>query len=210
MASEATAYFGFLTVTENPRCGLIGGYLVLNHAGRPVEFHCTSPIRPNRAQEILYGATLEAFLYGEQIAQTLINRAKIKPVVVISDMPQVLAAQEFVKTPLVFIAKSQKRSGDQENKFKIVPQEDSSEENNDENPKISTPSISEMLTCVSGINMSRWSEQKVGRRQLAVPELSTCPATETIAALELVTHAIDLAEPFERICLAVEEAQKAA
>ena len=44
---------GFLTVVEHPQYGLFGGYLVLNLAGRPLEFHCTAPIKPNRAQEIL-------------------------------------------------------------------------------------------------------------------------------------------------------------
>ncbi|MDR1492524.1 MAG: hypothetical protein LBT05_07370 [Planctomycetaceae bacterium] len=211
MVSETTLYFGFLTVAENSRCGLIGGYLVLNHAGRPVEFHCTSPVRANRAQEILYGATLEAFLYGEQIAQTLVNRAKTKPVVVLSDMPQVLAAQEFIEMPLVFIEPSSQDSSDLKNKFKIVSETplpiDFSKKNDGENQK---KSISEILASVSGINTSRWSEQKIGRYRLAAPELSAHSAAETVAALETVSHAIDLAEPFERICLAVEEAQRAA
>ena len=48
------------------------GYLAaissLNLAGRPLEFHCTAPIKPNPAQQILYGPTLESFLYGEQSA----------------------------------------------------------------------------------------------------------------------------------------------
>ena len=46
---------GFLTVLEHPQHGLFGGYLLLNLAGRPVEFHCTAPVKPNRAQQILYG-----------------------------------------------------------------------------------------------------------------------------------------------------------
>ena len=58
---------GFLTVVEHPEFGLFGGYLLLNWAGRPLEFHCTAPLKPNRAQEILYGPTLEPFLYGEQM-----------------------------------------------------------------------------------------------------------------------------------------------
>ncbi len=68
--------WGFLTVVEHPQYGLFGGYLILNTAGRPLEFHCTAPIKPNRAQEILYGPTLESFLYGEQIGQTLISQGE--------------------------------------------------------------------------------------------------------------------------------------
>ena len=60
---------GFLTVLEHSQHGLMGGYLVLNISGRPLEFHCTAPIKPNRAQQILYGPTLEPYLFGEQIGQ---------------------------------------------------------------------------------------------------------------------------------------------
>ncbi|MBL9124077.1 MAG: hypothetical protein JNG90_10630, partial [Planctomycetaceae bacterium] len=45
---------GFLTVVEHEQLGLIGGYLLLNLSGRPLEFHCTAPLKPNRAQQILY------------------------------------------------------------------------------------------------------------------------------------------------------------
>ena len=51
---------GFLTVTRDLEQGLFGGYLLLNALGRPLEFHCTAPVRPNRAQEILYGPTLDS------------------------------------------------------------------------------------------------------------------------------------------------------
>ena len=56
---------GFLTVTEHAEHGLFGGYLILNVSGRPLEFHCTAPLKPSRAQEILYGPTLRPFLFGD-------------------------------------------------------------------------------------------------------------------------------------------------
>ena len=94
---------GFLTVVEHPQYGLFGGYLVLNTAGRPLEFHCTAPIKPNRAQQILYGPTLESFLYGEQIGQTLINQASIPPMLICTDREPALAAREHVSTPVVLV-----------------------------------------------------------------------------------------------------------
>lgn len=54
-AGKSTIALGFLTVVEHKQHGLFGGYLVLNQVGRPLEFHCTAPVKPNRAQEILYG-----------------------------------------------------------------------------------------------------------------------------------------------------------
>ena len=94
---------GFLTVIEHPQHGLFGGYLVLNLAGRPLEFHCTAPIKPNRAQQILYGPTLESFLYGEQIGSTLLGHAKTSPLVVCTDREPVLSLRDLVDVPVVLV-----------------------------------------------------------------------------------------------------------
>ena len=95
---------GFLTVAEDGGDGIFGGYLSLNLAGRPLEFHCTAPIRPNRAQEILYGPTLRPFLYGEQIGLTLLQAAKVEPLVVCTDSAEVMAVAELTDTPVVLVA----------------------------------------------------------------------------------------------------------
>ncbi|WP_254507286.1 hypothetical protein [Anatilimnocola floriformis] len=101
--SRTPAALGFLTVTEHAELGLFGGYLVLNTAGRPLEFHCTSPVKPNRAQEILYGPTLRPYLFGEQIGQTLISKAKNEVAMVCTDLAACLAAREFSERPLLVI-----------------------------------------------------------------------------------------------------------
>src|SRR5689334_20873515 len=92
---------GFLTVTEHAEHGLFGGFLILNVSGRPLEFHCTAPLKPSRAQEILYGPTLRPFLFGEQIGQTLLAKAKVKPFLVCTDTQSMLAAREFSDVPLL-------------------------------------------------------------------------------------------------------------
>jgi len=101
--SRTPAALGFLTVTEHAELGLFGGYLVLNAAGRPLEFHCTSPVKPNRAQEILYGPTLRPYLFGEQIGQTLIAKAKNEVALVCTDLAACLAAREFIERPLLVV-----------------------------------------------------------------------------------------------------------
>ena len=102
-ASTPAASLGFLTVVEDPELGLAGGYLLLNAALRPLEFHCTAPVKPNRAQEILYGPTLRPYLVGEQIGQTLLARSKLSPLVVFTDSDVMLAARDFCRTPLVLV-----------------------------------------------------------------------------------------------------------
>ena len=92
-AGKSAATLGFLTVVEHAQHGLMGGYLLLNAAGRPLEFHCTAPLKPNRAQQILYGPTLEPYLYGEQIAEALVGKATVEPLLICTDARPVLAVR---------------------------------------------------------------------------------------------------------------------
>jgi len=101
--SKAKLSLGFLTVVESAQHGLCGGYLLLNASGRPLEFHCTAPIKPNRAQEILYGRTLQPFLFGEQIGQTLLAKSRVQPVLVCTDREPALAVREHVELPVVLV-----------------------------------------------------------------------------------------------------------
>lgn len=78
-SSKSKTTIGFLTVLEFESVGSIGGYLVLNIGARPLEFHCTAPVKANRAQEILYGNTLKPYLHGEVISTALVSKASIKP-----------------------------------------------------------------------------------------------------------------------------------
>ena len=94
---------GFLSVIDCPVAGLVGGYLLLNLAGRPLEFHCTAPVRPTRSQEILYGPTLRPYLYGEQIGHALLTKPKIQPGGVLTDCSAALAVRDFVALPVAWL-----------------------------------------------------------------------------------------------------------
>lgn len=94
---------GFLTVCEFPDQGFFGGYLVVNALGRPLEFHCTAPVKPNRAQEILYGTTLRPYVFGEQIGQTLVRKGRLEPVFVCTDCPPMLAVRDFIDPPALLV-----------------------------------------------------------------------------------------------------------
>lgn len=96
---------GFLTVVEHAAHGLFGGYLVLNATGRPLEFHCTAPVQPSRAQQILYGPTLEPFLYGEQIGATLIGKSSQTPAVILVDVPAAFFVRQHTEAPTALVAK---------------------------------------------------------------------------------------------------------
>jgi hypothetical protein len=88
--SKALAAFGFLTVLESAEHGWFGGYLVLSPQGRPLEFRCSTPVAPTRAQEILYGPTLRPCLFTEVIGQSLLKGAELPVEVILTDQLDVL------------------------------------------------------------------------------------------------------------------------
>jgi hypothetical protein len=207
---------GFLTVIDHPRYGLVGGFLVLNTTGRPLEFQCTTPFKPNRPQEILYGETLRPFFYGEQIAQTLLNHSKTKTAFVLTDVEAVLAAQDFVESPLIFVFGTKKTTESPETTQTSPISEELNEslksfgieqhrplQEDDTEPAL-------RLENVPGLDIGRWKEVNIGKRTIAVPYRQPVDWDRFVEDLQNVSRTIDIAEPFTRIRLAIEEAQKAA
>jgi hypothetical protein len=91
---------GFLCVVETESTGFVGGILVTNRLGRPLEFQCTTPVKPNRTQVILYGPTLRSFVSGELIGKTLCERLNAHPHLVLIDQPELLSLREFLSIPV--------------------------------------------------------------------------------------------------------------
>lgn len=92
---------GFLTAIGGPEKGYVAGLLVTNQFGRPLEFQCTTPVRPNRTQQILYGPTLVPFIMGELIARTLIEKVAVKPELILTDRPEILDLRHHVSMPIL-------------------------------------------------------------------------------------------------------------
>ena len=230
---QTTEFLGFLSVTEHPKLGLIGGYLVLNTAGRPLEFHCTTPVKPSRTHEILYGNTLEAYLYGEQIAGTLLSRSKTPVSFVMTDTPAVLAAQENSEIPVGFVFTPKKKKeavltevpqntteGDDTAPVEtpqpiVVPEEinETIKSFGIENRRLQSQGEEEELPTappeVAGLDMSYWSVFKIGNRVAALPGEDERRRNKLLETVSTTARMIDLAEPFTRIRIAIEEAQKA-
>lgn len=88
--SKSLPAFGFLTALEDPLHGFFGGYLVISELGRPVEFHCSTPVMPNHAQRILYGKTLTAYVLSDLIGQTLLTKSQLPVQAVLTDNREML------------------------------------------------------------------------------------------------------------------------
>ncbi len=176
---------GFLTVLEHEQQGLVGGYLILNTAGRPLEFHCTAPVKPSRAQQILFGPTLDSYLYGEQIGQTLLAKGSIAPVAVCTDVQRVLSVRDYVSLPLALVLVGEDKPPAQET-------------------SAPPPTWRFDAPHHAGPDMHAF---EIGRNRLAVAAHRDADRHEIVARLNGLA-AFDLSEPFERIREAVEEAHK--
>jgi hypothetical protein len=218
---KSLACLGFLTVVEHPQYGLFGGYLVLNQSGRPLEFHCTAPIKPNRAQEILYGPTLEAFLYGEQIGQTLLGQSKTEPMVVCTNRQPVLAAREFVSMPMVLVLPPDGDSAP-EGKLDNAANDNAAGDTSDR----TSDSVGDVDPHGAAANAASSSKKffridpphpggprlvtfSLGRNRLALSEQVGNDRQSVIERIGELADTFDLAEPFQRIREAIEEAQQA-
>ncbi|HEX3872362.1 MAG TPA: hypothetical protein VHV77_18080 [Pirellulales bacterium] len=176
--------FGFYTVVRNQRQDWFGGYLVLNASGRPLEFHCTAPVRTNRAQEILFGATLEPYLYGEQIGQTLVNKAETAAAVICTDVPAALAVRQHIDLPVAL----------------VMPEVDAASDNN-------TPAEgrSFRVDASHGGSLKCFS---VKQHRLALAYGFERDEGQVTASLTALADRVLLNEPFARIREAIEEAQR--
>lgn len=97
---------GFLTiVTEGNAC--LGGYLVTNLWGRPLEFRLSTAVQPNRVQQILYGHTLQSFLQADLIGKTLADKTGVPAQLILTDREPALDLRLHVETPVIWLAGQQ-------------------------------------------------------------------------------------------------------
>jgi hypothetical protein len=192
-APKSHASIGFLTVREHEGQGLFGGYLLLNTAGRPLEFYCTTPVRPNRAQEILYGPTLKPYLYGEQIGRTLLEKAKTKPLLVFTDVEPALSVREYVPYPVVLVVI-------REPTVQAEPAGVSSD---------ITPAA-ESASAGTRIVTPKLQVFSLGEETLAVLPAFSQDVKTVSEHWQAYATEFDVREPFQRICEAIDEARRSA
>jgi len=95
--------YGFLTAVESAAHGIFGGYLLVDPLGRPLEFHCTAPVKVSRAQQILFGASLPSHLHGQQIGGTLLAEGTITPDVVLTDYEPLMHVRGHTALPVALV-----------------------------------------------------------------------------------------------------------
>jgi len=94
---------GFLTVFQEGS-GYLGGYLVTNTWGRPLEFRLSTAVQPNRVQHILYGPTLQEYLCADLIGKTLIDRCSTPVQILFTDSLMVLPLRSRLEIPVAVVS----------------------------------------------------------------------------------------------------------
>jgi hypothetical protein len=101
--SDAQPNVGFLTMLQEAS-GYLGGYLVLNGWGRPLEFRLSTAVQPNRVQQILYADTLKPYLYADLIGKALVEKATLGVQLILTDCEPALDLRRHVGIPVAWVA----------------------------------------------------------------------------------------------------------
>ena len=102
MVMAPSENLGFLSVFQEGG-GHVGGYLVTNPWGRPLEFRLSSAVQPTKVHQILYGDTLQAYLCGELIGKTLIEKTATPVQCVVTDNPLALDLRLRLEIPVALM-----------------------------------------------------------------------------------------------------------
>ena len=102
-----------------------GGALVVDAHGTPLEFRCTSPIRPNAVQRTLYGSSLDPFMLVQLMAKPLLASLREEFHVLLVDDRWFLNVRDENDTPALFVRRhgtdvTGEGSGDQDKRSALI------------------------------------------------------------------------------------------
>ena len=99
-AAPKTQGLGFLTIVHDIN-GYTGAYLVTNLWSRPIEFRVSTAVQPSRMQQLLYGGTLQSYVYADLIGKTLVEKATIAAGCIFTDCEPALDLRLHVDVPVL-------------------------------------------------------------------------------------------------------------
>ena len=191
LSASTPLKLGFLTVLEEPS-GYLGGYLVTNAWGRPLEFRLSTPVQSSRVQQILYGDTMRPYVCADLIGKTLVEKTATDAQIIVTDCHPALDLRRLIEIPVVWLATVPLSPGGRgvrgEGALEIGEASESD----------SPPDCADMDAPVTSLPVGNlYCHPQFGADKPAVCRL-----------IERLPEAFDLAEPFARIREAIGEARK--
>ena len=104
--SEFHSKIGYILAQEMSDDVFMGGLLVTDHKGFPMEFRYTDPVIPSKLQRIIYGNALDRYLVVEVISRSLIDSITDKPDLYITNSRLILELSSILGAPLISIQES--------------------------------------------------------------------------------------------------------
>ncbi len=97
---------GFVACLTMPDGAYVGGALVTDGLGLPVEFRHTDPVMPSRLQRVLYGRVLDNHIHNDVVAGALLGSVESKPgLYIVADAAYLPGASGF-GVPAVWIGEA--------------------------------------------------------------------------------------------------------
>lgn len=96
---------GFLIVRADEDGTWIGGLMVTDTTGLPLDFRYTDPVTPTRLQRALYGGALDRYLRSEVVLGTLLDALEQAPTLLVVDEPDLLDEPIDI-CPVALVARS--------------------------------------------------------------------------------------------------------
>ena len=179
---------GYLTVFENPKHGLFGGYLVVNGVGRPLEFHCTGAGQGKPCQrDSLRTDTPPLPLWRARSAGLFLRQSKTEPLIVLTDTAAMLSAGEFISPPVALVTTG-------------LPEG---------HPPAADPRSPVWRADGSHRgHQPHWQRLAIGEHELALEAGRPALRAELVEDIQRIAASWDLAEPFDRIRAAIDEARR--
>ncbi len=202
---------GFLTVLQEAS-GWLGGYLLTNNWGRPLEFRMTTVVQPNRVQRALYGPTLEEYVTVDLIGKTLVEKTAQTPALLLTDVPLLLGLRRRLRLPIVAVLPAEPASGSTPAGSTPAGSTPAGSTPAGSTPAGSTPAERTGSTETRpGMRSGLCGVGRLEHPRCPQGLLVAEPATDAEAVraiLDQLEGGLDLAEPFGRIREAIAEARK--
>ena len=96
---------GYLVVQADDGGTYVGGLMVTDTSGLPVDFRFTDPVTPTRLQRALYGGVLDRYLRTEVVLRTLMDALEQPPSLLVVNDPSLLDEPIDI-CPMAFVGPS--------------------------------------------------------------------------------------------------------
>jgi hypothetical protein len=112
MDDASTWRIGFIDFARFADGAIRGGLLVTDHLTQPYDFRATTPVKPTKVQQILYGKTLQIAMFNDLIGLPLLTSSREKITIVFTRHHTLLSLRPRLEFPLAFLQADKRNEGE--------------------------------------------------------------------------------------------------